>query len=481
MGELVNQKLGDTACPARGASILVGPLGVLSVIASVLLLLITGIAPSTASSAPATPSPLEYSTRAVEEAYEHNVWPLGAATGVIQCKQDGYPCWQTFGGGGIYVRGLNQTPLVVSGSTFLKWQESGGMDGHAAGLPSDHMSCDADLNCQQTFQNADIYARGAGSAVIVSEDIWRTHISYSKQLGKPSADKSCDAGAVCIQIFESGVIYQRASGWPDATFGDIYAYYQTRASVLGGPRGVPVCSDAGCVQGFDRGRVYSSPGLGTYTMTGAIGAFHFSHSEFAGFGRPTSEEECGLAGGGCTQSFEAGRAYWAPVVGPSFIRGGIFSAWSTRGAERGPLGYPVFQENCYYGVCYQRFQSGGYLVWSPGAGTQLTAGAIGAKFERFVTYLGGPTTSTETCGLRYGGCFQQFASGKMYWAPGVGAWPIRGGMEAMWRSAGAESGSLGYPMSPEFCRVDGTGCQQIFQGGPLIWGAGLGEGGGYAP
>jgi uncharacterized protein with LGFP repeats len=438
-----------------------------------------GSGSAVAAASPAPLGPIEYSETVIAQAYKENLAVLGDAAGITECQAGDYPCWRSFTAGGIYVVGAYQQPIVVSGATYVKWNASGGMFGETVGLPSGQMNCDAALNCQQRFHSGTIYTRGTGPGILLAGQ-FRTYDYYANQLGWPLADARCSSGSVCSQSFERGLMYSPGTASPSVTFGDVYTYFKAHASTLGGPDSAPECSDRGCTQLFERGKVFSSPGLGTFTMTGAIQNFYLSYLGYE-LGWPTSEEQCGLAGGGCTQYLQAGRAYWAPVVGPSFIGGGIFSAWSSSGAESGALGYPLTKEYCYSGPCYQRFQSGAYLVWSPGAGTHLTAGAIGAKFERYVTYLGGPTTSRETCGLRSGGCLQQFTNGKMYWAPGVGAWPIRGGMEAQWRSAGAENGSLGYPTSPEYCRRDGTGCMQIFQGGQLTWGIGVGVEGGYAP
>jgi uncharacterized protein with LGFP repeats len=432
-----------------------------------------------AATAPAAPTPLQYSETVIGQAYKANSAVLGEPTGITECRVESYPCWRTFTSGGIYVLGSYQQPIVVSGTTYLKWNSLGGLLGETVGLPVQAMACDAALNCQQKFRSGTIYAQGTGAAILVPGDYW-IYNSYANELGWPLADPTCSSGSICSQAFERGLTYTRGTATPAVTFGGVYTSYTANATALGGPYGAPECSERGCTQAFERGKVFSSPTLGTFTMTGAIDAFYRSNAG-SGLGWPTSEEQCGLAGGGCVQHLEAGRAYWAPVVGPSTIGGGILSAWSSSGAERGALGYPISQELCHLGLCYQRFQSGAYLVWSSGAGTQLTAGAIGAKFERYATYLGGPTTSQELCGLRSGGCAQQFARGRMYWAPGVGAWPIRGGMETRWRSAGAENGYLAYPTSPEYCRPDGTGCVQYFQGGQLIWGTGLGAEGGYAP
>jgi uncharacterized protein with LGFP repeats len=479
LGAFVKQHIGKSFRPADQASYPVRVRFLLAAFLCALFIFLPGAGNAVAAPAPTPPTPLQYSEPAIDQAYQANRAVLGDPLGITECQAGDYPCWRTFTAGGLYVLGAGQQPIVVSGATYLKWNASGGMFGPTVGLPLDWINCDAALNCQQRFQSGTIYTQSTGTAILVAGG-FRAYGSYAAQLGWPVADSTCASGSLCSQTFERGLIDISGNGTVAVTFGDVYTYFQSKASTLGRPSGAPECSDRGCTQWFERGKVFSSPRLGTFTMTGAIQNFYNSYPGYE-LGWPTSEEQCGLAGGGCSQSLEAGAAYWAPVVGPSFIGGGIFSAWSSLGAERGALGYPLGKEFCHSSLCYQRFQSGAYLVWSPGAGTQLTAGAIGAKFERYVTYLGGPTTSQETCGLRYGGCAQQFANGKMYWAPGVGTWPIRGGMETRWRSAGAENGSLGYPTSPEYCRPDGAGCVQYFQGGQLIWGIALGPEGGYAP
>jgi uncharacterized protein with LGFP repeats len=475
----VGQRLGKSFRPAGWAFCLARVRRILLAFACALFIFAPGAGSAVAAPAPAPPTPIQYSETAIEQVYRANSAVLGDPVGSMECRAGDYPCWRTFTSGGIYVNGAYQQPFVVSGATYLKWNASGGMFGQTVGLPIAQMDCNEALSCRQRFQSGTIYTQSTGSVILVAGEFW-AYGSHEDKVGWPLTDATCLSGPLCSQTFERGLIDVRGTGSVAVTFGDVYAYFQTNATTLGRPFGVPECSDRGCRQGFERGTVFSSPRLGTFTMTGAIRNFYLSYPG-PELGWPTSEEQCGLAGGGCLQHLEAGRANWAPVVGPSFVGGGIFSAWSSLGAERGALGYPLGKEFCHSGLCYQRFQSGAYLVWSSGAGTQLTAGAIGAKFDRYATYLGGPTTSQETCGLRYGGCAQQFANGRMYWAPGIGAWPIRGGIQAQWRSAGGENGSLGYPISAEFCRPDGAGCMQYFQGGQLVWGIPLGPEGGYSP
>ena len=77
-------------------------------------------------------------------------------------------------------------------------------------------------------------------------------------------------------------------------------------------------------------------------------------------GYPTSNEICGLAGGGCYQRFQGGTIHWSPGTGAHATWGAIGTAWGALGYENGKLGYPVTNEICGLagGGCYQRFQGG---------------------------------------------------------------------------------------------------------------------------
>ena len=59
--------------------------------------------------------------------------------------------------------------------------------------------------------------------------------------------------------------------------------------------------------------------------------------------------------------------------------------------------------------------------------------------------LGG-ATSPEVAAAN-GGLKQEFAHGSNYWHPSTGAFDVMGPVGARWSTLGAESSSLGYPMS----------------------------------
>jgi uncharacterized protein with LGFP repeats len=77
----------------------------------------------------------------------------------------------------------------------------------------------------------------------------------------------------------------------------------------------------------------------------------------------------------------------------------------------------------------------------------------------------GAATSLITCGLRGGGCHQDYVGGSIHWSPGSGARMTKGWIGARWAAGGRENGTLGYPTTEEIPLVGGVG--QVFQGGTV--------------
>ncbi|WP_456877432.1 reprolysin-like metallopeptidase, partial [Geodermatophilus sp. SYSU D00710] len=76
----------------------------------------------------------------------------------------------------------------------------------------------------------------------------------------------------------------------------------------------------------------------------------------------------------------------------------------------------------------------------------------------------GPPVTSERCGLRDGGCLQEFQGGSIYWTPATGAHAIDGEIRARWGSLGWENGWYGYPVAGARCGLRDGGCLQEFQG-----------------
>ncbi len=185
-------------------------------------------------------------------------------------------------------------------------------------------------------------------------------------------------------------------------------------------------------------------------------------------GYPTGGEVCGLRGGGCLQHFQGGSIYWSPATNAQPVNGAIRGRWGQLGWENGYLGYPLAAPVCGLrdGGCRQDFQ-GGLVFWSAGSGAQPVGGAIRARWEgmRSLSGLLGWPVSGEVCGLRDGGCHQHVQGGSIYWSPATGA------IRDRWAAQGWENGRLGYPVHNEVCELyTGGGCQRVlqrFQGGTI--------------
>ncbi|MCC3296792.1 GH25 family lysozyme [Arthrobacter caoxuetaonis] len=243
---------------------------------------------------------------------------------------------------------------------------------------------------------------------------------------------------------------------------------------LGGATSPIVCGigSNGCVQNFVSGQIHWTKATGARITRGAINSMWAAQRWEAGpLGFPVTDEICGLKNGGCLQVFQGGNAYWTAQTGPQYTKGGIDSLWSSLGREQSALGYPTGGERCglRLGGCYQDFQ-GGQIHWTPVTGPQVTSGRIAQGWAATGWENGtlGYPTSSQVCGLKAGGCYQNFQKGQMHWSPATGAYPTSGAFATVWASLGWEKGRLGYPTSREKCDAAGT-CRQLFERGSLRW------------
>ncbi|KRE79482.1 hypothetical protein [Arthrobacter sp. Soil763] len=214
------------------------------------------------------------------------------------------------------------------------------------------------------------------------------------------------------------------------------------------------------------------PEPAAFAVPGAIGAKWAALEGAAGdLGAPTAEQAC--ADGLCSQEFEGGAIFWTSATGAHAVlqtAGRTGPAWYAKGGLAA-VGYPLTDEAELAGGTIQKFSTGRVLAWS---GAKLlefsTRSGIGSRWLAAggETVLGLPVTA-EGCGLKASGCYQQFARGTVYWAPGVGGHVVWGGIRGQWEATGAQNGVLGYPTGEESCGLPGNGCVQQFQGGRIYW------------
>ncbi|GAB3358600.1 hypothetical protein [Modestobacter lapidis] len=314
------------------------------------------------------------------------------------------------------------------------YEASGAING-PLGLATDAETCGlAGAGCTQPFAGGAMYWSAATGAHLISDPTvlarWTATGGVTGTLGYPTTDTSCDWQQRCTQTFERGSINTATAGSYV-----VAAPFDTAWADRGGESGV--------------------------------------------LGSPTGDASCGLAGGGCKQTFAHGTLWSTTATGVHMVAAGdpIATRWTALGAEGGTLGYPTADAVCglVNGGCKQTFQRGTLYEWSgafvmaPGPITTawLAAGAEGSSF--------GYPTSDVACDPAGTACRQTFsASDPVYWtaAGGVRTVSNRAGsaytfFRFSWEGHGAETGALGYPTGDVVCGLRDGGCTQRFQRGAL--------------
>jgi peptidoglycan/xylan/chitin deacetylase (PgdA/CDA1 family) len=232
----------------------------------------------------------------------------------------------------------------------------------------------------------------------------------------------------------------------------------------------------GCYQSFQGGNVHWTAATGARVTKGAIGAAWGAQNwENGTLGYPISNEIGGLKDAGTYQNFQGGSIHWTAATGARITKGAIDATWASQRWENGPLGYPTRNEvgGLKNGGVYQNFQ-GGNIHWSAATGAQITKGAIGAAWAA-QNWENGPLgypTRNEVGGLKDGGVYQNFQGGNIHWSAATGARATKGAIGAAWASQNWENGKLGYPTTDETVVAGGTA--QDFQGGRITWTAATG-------
>ena len=376
----------------------------------------------------------------------------------------------------------NAVAARVSGKTYSTiydtWRAAGGESG-GYGVVYE-MEHSVRGGRQTNFAHGSVFASPDGVVHTVRGGIGNEYVSLGYEhgyLGRPTSGEVCGLrNGGCYQNFENGSINWTPTTGAHALHGairDEWGRTGWEAGFLGYPTSGEVCGlrNGGCYQNFENGSINWTPTTGAHALHGAIRDEWGRTGWEAGFlGYPTSGEVCGLRNGGCYQNFENGSINWTPTTGAHALHGAIRDEWGRTGWENGPLGYPTSGEVCGLrnGGCHQDFQNG-QVHWSPGSGAHATRGAIRDEW-RATGWENGPLgypTTGEVCGLRNGGCYQTYQGGSVHWTSATGAHATHGAIGERWASQNWEQGPLGYPTSDEI--ATGTGSYQMFEGGAIIW------------
>ena len=268
------------------------------------------------------------------------------------------------------------------------------------------------------------------------------------------------------------------------------AYYQSlggsRSYLLDPVSGEYATANGGMAQDFRNGSIYWSAATGAHAVRGAINQHYKALGGPVGvLGYPVTDELATPDGTGRYTHFtgqnpQGGSIYWTPGTGAWAVYGAIRAEWAATGWERGPMGYPVTDENTTPdGVGrYNHFAGhnsfGASIYWTPKTGAHAVYGAIrgawaSSGWERGP--MGYPVTDQNTTpdGV---GRYNHFAGqnsfgGSIYWSSGTGAHLIYGVLRATWANLGWERSRLGYPTSDEFGIPGGR--RNNFQHGTISW------------
>jgi peptidoglycan/xylan/chitin deacetylase (PgdA/CDA1 family) len=151
-------------------------------------------------------------------------------------------------------------------------------------------------------------------------------------------------------------------------------------------------------------------------------------------------------------------------------KGGIRAKYLALGAQKAAVGVPRTAEMVATtsGTAVQWFASG-RIYWKSGLGAFEVRGAILTKYRSLGTvtsFLSFPTTDERGCpdGV---GRYNNFQGGSIYWTPTTGAHEVHGAIRTKWASLGWERGFLRYPLSDVVSVTGGRASQ--FQGGNVYW------------
>lgn len=412
---------------------------------------------------------------------------LSYPTSSIICGLANGGCYQAYAGGEILSSSATGAQVSRAGEIRTAYRMAGAENG-SLGYPTGPETCGlVDGGCYQMFQHgAIIWSSSTGARISPMGPIrsaWGENQFESGKLGYPTSNVVCGlVKSGCYQTFESGAILDSPmTGSQLSLYGPIRTAWGAsgfESGPLGYPTAPQICSPTpdSCYQTFQGGTVTWTTTFGSHYVTGGINSGWLASGGAGGpIGYPSGTPVCGMIDDGCYQAFQTGYVIWNRAVGGQMsINGPIRDAWQKTGYESGPLAYPSTSVVCGLvdGGCYQNYQ-GGAIIWSASTGAQPSfLGPIRTAWQQqgFET---GPLkypSSDKVCGLRNGGCYQDFQGGAIIWSPATGAQTsLTGPIRTAWQAKGFETGSLGYPTGAQSCNPSLTSCSQKYQGGQINW------------
>ena len=379
--------------------------------------------------------------------------------------------YQQFQNGRIYWTASTGGTFNVHGGIYGKYGALG-MDKGTLGTPSgDEVAISGGV--YQQFQNGRIYwssktgARGVSDATLSR---YQSAQESSGFLGFPIAD-AIETSAGTVQRFQGGRIYATSNQTyiVHGGIGDRYSIIGADSGYLGLPASDEISISGGVYQQFQNGRIYWTASTAGWDLTNDIVDLYTNLGGQSGFlGYPTG----GITSitSGSRQQFQGGAIY-TTGSGMFVVHGGIGARYSTIGSESGYIGLPTSDETAIPNGVYQQFQNG-RIYWSSKTGARDVHGAIQKRYLDLGSdsgFLGFPISNEVQI---YGGVYQQFQNGRIYWSSKTGAWEVHGAIGSSYLRLGAEQSRLGYPTTGEIANTSESGVYQNYYGGTIAWKSG---------
>ena len=157
------------------------------------------------------------------------------------------------------------------------------------------------------------------------------------------------------------------------------------------------------------------------------------------------------------------------------VVGAINDKYTKLNREHGPLGQPLSDEAAApFGGRFNLFQNG-FIYWHPQVGAFGVWGAIGQHWNQLGRVSFGYPFTDESGTPDNRGRFNHFRAmqiaghpeASIYWTPQTGPHAVVGAIRQKWASMGFERGSLGYPTTDEM--QDGAFRRSDFEHGFILW------------
>ncbi|ANJ27686.1 hypothetical protein ATC03_14185 [Agromyces aureus] len=303
--------------------------------------------------------------------------------------------------------------------------------------------------------------------------------SSQGSLGYPTRPYTC--GLIrggCYQVFTNGWIVDSAGTQPQIVALDYRgAWWATgnENGYLGYPTSNRVCgiANGGCYQTFEGGWIVHSASTPIVPVTSAVrGSWWYYGNENGFLGYPLASGDCST-GAGCVQVFQGGAVSTSSVGGVRAVRAEVLALWNSWGRERGVMGFPSGDPPLTASPNYTQAFSGGVVQVKGGVAALVSSIDPWANTRVTSPWLGGQVTS-QLCDLKGGACHQEFAGGWMVKSPaGVSALPPA--VLTVWFNWGREWGILGFPTSGPSAAPETGNYTQNFQGGVVTVTGGVGK------